>query len=157
MTIFVVRHASARSRSRWSDDDLERPLDDRGRRQADALTLWFADKPVHAVWSSEARRCRDTVAAVARSHGVDLVSRRELTEGARPQDFHELLRGAAAGTGDLVACSHGDLIPDVLGRLLREGMSVRGPRGCEKASIWQLETRGRDITCASYIEPPEVQ
>lgn len=111
---------------------------------------FFTDRPVRAVWSSQAQRCIETVAPIAEIHDVPFAVRSELTEGARPNDLLELLRDEASAEGDLVLCSHGDLIPEVLNRLLREGMAMRGPRGCEKASIWELETRGRDITRGIY-------
>jgi phosphohistidine phosphatase SixA len=154
VALFLVRHASARDRSRWSSDDLERPLDDRGRIQAAAVTTHFATHRVRAVWSSLAIRCVDTVVGVAESHGVELENRIELTEGSRANGWVELLREEAAGHDDLVMCSHGDLIPEVLNRLLREGMAIVGPRGCEKGSVWALETRGRDITRGTYTAAP---
>ena len=51
-------------------------------------------------------------------------------------------------------CSHGDLIPEVLNRLPREGMSVIGGRSCEKGSVWTLEVRGRDIVSGTYTATP---
>ena len=66
----------------------------------------------------------------------------------------ELMRTEALIEGDLVMCSHGDLIPEVLNRLLREGMSVIGGRGCEKGSVWTLEVRGRDIVSGTYTATP---
>ena len=56
--------------------------------------------------------------------------------------------------GDLVLCSHGDLIPEVLDPLLREGMVIIGGRGCEKGSIWSLDARGRDIVSGTYTARP---
>ena len=38
-------------------------------------------------------------------------------QGARPNDLLELMRAEALIEGDLVMCSHGDLIPEVLNRL----------------------------------------
>lgn len=119
-----------------------------------AITAHFADRAVRAVWSSRAVRCVDTVTGVALAHGLEVERRDELTEGARPDAFLELLRAQTMADGDLVLCSHGDLIPEVLNRLLREGMSVIGPRGCEKGSVWELETRGRDITSGRYTAAP---
>ena len=154
MPLFLVRHAHALGRSGWADDDLERPLSDKGRTQAEAVTAFFADRSVRGVASSQAVRCVDTVTATATAHGLDVEIRPELTEGARPNDLLEYLRDAAATDDAMVFCSHGDLIPEVLNRLLREGMVVQGPRGCEKGSIWELETRGRDITRATYTAVP---
>ena len=64
------------------------------------------------------------------------------------------MRAEALIKGDLIMCSHGDLIPEVLNRLLREGMSVIGGRGCEKGSVWTLEVRGRDIVSGTYNATP---
>lgn len=154
VTLYLVRHASALDRSGWGFDDLERPLDDRGRTQADALTRHFADTTLRAVWSSEATRCVETVRGTAEAHGLAVQTRPELTEGASPNVLLELLREEAIADDDLVMCSHGDLIPEVLNRLLRAGMSVLGPRGCEKGSVWALETRGRDIVQGRYTSAP---
>lgn len=109
---------------------------------------------MRAVWSSQAVRCTQTVTGIALVLGLDVDIRRELTEGARPAEALDLLRSEAGGAGDLVVCSHGDLIPEMLNRLLREGMVVRGPRGCEKGSIWVLETDGIRIVRARYVATP---
>jgi phosphohistidine phosphatase SixA len=163
VALFLVRHGSALDRSRWPDDDLERPLDDRGRVQATSITAYLADRHIRRVWSSQATRCVDTVAGLAEAQGVEVEIRRELTEGARPNDLLELLRANGtneangadlSGDADVVMCSHGDLIPEVLNRLLRDGMLVVGPRGCKKGSIWELETRGREITRGVYTSAP---
>ena len=154
MTLHLVRHAAASDRSRWDGDDLERPLDERGRLQAESLADFFADTPIRAVWSSMATRCSQTVAPLAARHERPVELRRELTEGARPNDLLELTRAEALIEGDLVMCSDGDLIPEVLNRLLREGMSVIGGRGCEKGSVWTLEVRGRDIVSGTYTATP---
>ena len=154
MSLFLVRHAAPVDCSGWAFDDLERPLTPRGTEQADRITAHFATHTIRGVWSSQATRCVETVQGLAAAHAVSVEVRRELTEGARPNDLLELLRIQAGGADDLVLCSHGDLIPEILNRLLREGMVVRGARGCEKASIWQLETRGRDITSATYTAAP---
>lgn len=154
VSLYLVRHASALDRSRWGLDDLERPLDSRGAVQADAVTAHFAAHDLRGVWSSQAIRCVDTVAGTADAHGLTPELRAELTEGASPNTLFELLREETSAEGDLVMCSHGDLIPEVLNRLLRQGMSVLGARGCEKGSIWELETRGRDITRGRYTAAP---
>ena len=155
VTIHLVRHASAGLRSAFHDgDDLARPLDERGHGQAEALVDHFGDAPVRAIWSSMATRCVQTVQPLATARGLAIEERRELTEGARSVLLLELLRDQVLLEGDIVMCSHGDLIPEVLNRLLREGMSVIGGRGCEKGSVWSLETRGRDIVSGTYTAAP---
>jgi 8-oxo-dGTP diphosphatase len=157
VTLYLVRHAAAGHRSPFDNDldlDLDRQLNDVGHEQAAALTEFFAQMSVRSVWSSLATRCFQTVRPIAAHHGLEVVPQHFLTEGARPVDFLEALRAESSLKGDLVLCSHGDLIPEVVSRLLREGMTVVGPRGCEKGSVWSLETRGRDIVRASYTARP---
>ena len=154
MTLHLIRHASAGRRGGWAVDDLERPLDDRGRAQAEAVAAHLAEAPLRGVLSSMAVRCVQTVAPLATASGFDVDVRRELTEGARASQVLELLRAEAHLDGDLVLCSHGDLIPEALNRLLHEGTTVVGGRGCAKGSIWSLETRGRDIVRATYVAEP---
>ena len=154
MTLHLIRHASAGSRNSSDCDDFERPLDERGLAQAAALVIWFADLSLRDVWSSPARRCQQTVVPLAAAHGLKVSTCRELTEGVRPADLLALLSTEASLDGDLVMCSHGDVIPEVLNRLLRQGMTVTGPRGCDKGSIWSLETQGQDIVSAVYTAAP---
>ncbi len=154
MTLHLIRHAAAGDRTRSDADDLERPLDERGRLQAAAITTHLEHTPVRAIWSSIATRCVETVTPLAEARQLEVQTTRVLTEGALPVDVLELLREEAAVDGDLVLCSHGDLIPEVLNRLLRDGMAIVGARGCEKGSIWSLETKGRDIIRGNYLATP---
>ncbi len=150
MALHLVRHGSAGSRPHPHGDDLDRPLDQRGLEQAVRLAAHFEAFPVRAVWSSLALRCVDTVRPLAESIELPVETFRELTEGARPINLVEMLRSQAHLDGDLVLCSHGDLIPEVINTLYRDGMAVVGARGCEKGSVWTLHTKGRDIVKATY-------
>lgn len=154
MSLYLVRHASAVGRSRWHDDDLDRPLDERGRAQVPAITAFFTLRRVTTVRSSHALRCVETVQGVADAFGLPIDRRDELTEGARPGDLVDLIRADATAGSPVVLCSHGDLIPEALNRLLRDGMRVIGPRGCEKGSIWELEVTDGTITRGIYTAAP---
>ena len=154
MALHIVRHGSAGSRPYANGDDLDRPLDTRGREQATRIAQYFESAQVRAIWSSIATRCVETLEPLAAAHGIEIATFRELTEGAPPIDLIEMLRSNAHREGDLVMCSHGDLIPEVINALYRDGMSVVGARGCGKGSIWTLHTRGRDILRATYTAKP---
>ncbi|SDO23559.1 8-oxo-dGTP diphosphatase [Nakamurella panacisegetis] len=67
--VLLVRHARAGHRESFDGQDILRPLDAKGRRQAQALVaelLPFGPGPVH---SAPAERCRATVAPLARTLG----------------------------------------------------------------------------------------
>ncbi len=152
--ILLARHASAGDRYRWWGDDVERPLDDRGRIQADALADAYAEAPVTAILTSRAVRCQQTVAPLAQRTGTDPVVHQALFEGD-PAATTELVRELARAGGDLsVLCSHADVIPEVLRDLMVDGMQVGGARGCAVGSVWELDVEQGRITDGRYLAHP---
>ena len=155
MPIYLVRHGHAGSRSAWEGDDRERPLSDKGRRQAAWLVDELGDEKLRRVVSSPYRRCTETVEPLATHVGRDVVADDRLAEGADPQDAAEWLVSLSPKT--VVACSHGDLIPKVLRYLVAGGMAIDGALLDAKGSIWVLDgddTDGRP-TRGRYLEPPK--
>ncbi|HZR95709.1 MAG TPA: histidine phosphatase family protein [Gaiellaceae bacterium] len=116
MTVILLRHASAGKRSRWTGDDRLRPLDERGRRQAELLRGVLLGYGVERVLSSPYVRCTQTVAPL----GFDIVPDERLAEGAALTETLALLEEAAGA----VACTHGDVIVNVIGRELKKGAAV---------------------------------
>jgi len=105
--VLLVRHASAGNREEWPHDDRERPLDERGRRQALELVERLRDYRIEAICSSPARRCVETVEPLARARGLEVELRAELGEDRQDTDGAELVR-ALAGC-DVAVCGHGGL------------------------------------------------
>jgi phosphohistidine phosphatase SixA len=116
MSVIVLRHASAGDRAQWQGDDRLRPLDKRGRKQAERLRDVLLAQGVTRVLSSPYVRCTQTVAPL----GLDIETDDRLAEGASPEGTLELL----AGLDGAVACTHGDVIEALLGRNLRKGGAV---------------------------------
>lgn len=157
MTLYLIRHANAGSRRGWDADDLDRPLSQRGRDQVDHL-MAVLDGSLGAdvqVWSSPALRCVQTVQPVAAAHGTEVVTRPELGEGLDAGRALSLLLDAA-GDADVVACSHGDIIPRAMGLLVADGLHIDGDEGpsmCKKGSMWAIEVaNGRGVTARHH--PP---
>ncbi|HZB50074.1 MAG TPA: NUDIX hydrolase [Mycobacteriales bacterium] len=156
-TVLLVRHGRAGSRASWSGEDLLRPLDAVGRRQAEALRAvlrWFGPHRVH---SAELVRCVSTVAPLAQDLAVPVEAEPGLTEAAFVDDpergIRRIAQIAAAG-GRTVVCSQGGVIPDIVGTLAeRHGVPVRRRRGkppARKGSIWALSFVDGRLTVADY-------
>jgi len=116
LSVILLRHASAGDRSAWDRDDILRPLDKRGRKQASKLRDELRARGVKRVVSSPYVRCMQTVAPL----GLEIVPDERLAEGASERDTRELL----ATLDDAVACTHGDVVENVLGRSLKKGAGV---------------------------------
>ena len=121
-TLILLRHASAGDRGRWNGDDFERPLDERGMRQAEGLVQALARYEIERILASAYVRCIQTVEPLGQSLGLEIEERDELAEGASREDALALvdeLRGEGA-----VLCTHGDIVLGLLGRELKKGESA---------------------------------
>ena len=117
MSVVLLRHASAGDRLEWKGDDRLRPLDPRGRRQAAKLVAPLLELGVKRVLSSSYVRCVQTVEPLAEALGVELELDERLAEGAGRAAALELFENL----DDAVACTHGDIVEEVLGNSLKKG------------------------------------
>lgn len=156
--VLLVRHASAGSRSAWDGDDRLRPLDEKGRLQAEGLVRILSRFEVGDIVSADFVRCVETVQPLADSVGVAIKQDPLLSESGYPnheEDAAELLRGLGGPEVAAVASTQGDVIPDVLRRLATGG-SVHLPDVVEykKGSTWALSFDDGRLIAADYMAPP---
>ncbi|MCU0309682.1 MAG: histidine phosphatase family protein [Acidimicrobiales bacterium] len=151
MPIHVVRHAHAGKRSEWDDDDRLRPLSPRGVAQAAWLADLLAGDGITRVVSSPHTRCVQTVAPLAAALGLEVETSPRLTEGADYDDALAAVMELEADNG--IACSHGDVIPQVLRRLKARSMVVDGPLLDQKGSVWVLDVRDGVARHGRYVPP----
>jgi 8-oxo-dGTP diphosphatase len=151
--VYLVRHAKAGDRARWTEDDRLRPLTRRGRRQADAIVEAFRDRVVERIVTSPFVRCVQTVRPLALERRIALETDDALAEAVSVAATLELLDRVA----DLptVLCSHGDVIPALVEHLAAGGARIATDRDWKKGSTWVLE-RGADgeIARMRYEAPP---
>ena len=82
MTIFLIRHGHAGSRSRWEGPDDQRPLSERGAGQARAVAAELAERGIDLLWSSRYLRCRQTLEPLADRLGLAIEVNDAFTEGS---------------------------------------------------------------------------
>lgn len=139
MAQLLVRHAKAGKRRDWEGDDRLRPLDDKGWRQAEGLVETLSEYPVTRLASSGATRCVQTLEPLAEALGLAIESRRELEEGATPEETIALM----AELGDAAVLStHGDILENLFGE---EG---------QKGSTRVVELRDGVPVVLEYLPPP---
>jgi len=155
-TLLLVRHARAGSRSAWDGDDRDRPLDACGQAQADELVRLLARFDVEAVWSPGLRRCADTVAPFADAFDLP-VREAEVMSWAgyfgHEDEAIELLRSDHLSR-DVVFCSQGEVIPDLLARVAAaDQLDLPRPIVAAKGSTWALTATGGRVLTAEYFAP----
>ena len=119
MIVLLVRHGRAGERSEWEGDDRLRPLDGKGRRQADGLDGLLAGYAIDSIVSSPYVRCTQTVEPLAAERGIDVAEADELAEGAWREDALRLLNRLNGHC--VVLCTHGDVVHELIGEEMKKG------------------------------------
>lgn len=118
-TLVVVRHTSARSRDRWRDDPLARPLSAEGKREATRLRPVLAAYGAHHLHASGALRCVQTLAPYADevSRSITVDHRLDEPRDGGPSKNRPVDEAMAEDTGrkrPVAVCGHRTVIPRML-------------------------------------------
>jgi 8-oxo-dGTP diphosphatase len=153
-TVLVVRHGTAGSKSRFSGDDKMRPLDKKGRGQAEALVGQLSAFGPTDVYAADRVRCHQTVEPLAEELGVIICNEPTLTEEAYA-DNAKRGRRRVLQIADLhrtpVICTQGDVIPDLIAWWCeRDGIRPDKSRN-RKGSTWVLSLADGHLVAADHI------
>jgi phosphohistidine phosphatase SixA len=157
MALYLVRHAVAVSRSNWkgSYEDPRRPLTAKGQRQAKALVRLLGDTDTRRIWSSPAVRCVDSVIPLAETLGLEVHVTEALTEGHGVGKAVDLVHDLSTKKGSSLLCTHGDLVPEILRRLVRAGVVLESELLFAKGSTWELLVEDGRLVSGRYHPPAE--
>jgi phosphohistidine phosphatase SixA len=155
MPIYLVRHAKAGDRAEWEGDDRLRPLTKSGRRQAEELAAWLKKEPIDAILSSSYVRCFQTLEPVAEQRILPIEPRKDLEEGSGGESILRLVQ--AYKGRNVVLCTHGDVVEELLEHLIAQGLVSRTHAQLEKGSTWILDEKNGRITGATYQPAPAGQ
>ena len=128
--MLLMRHASAGERRKSPVEDRARKLDRLGRADARALAAALAAHSIDRIVTSPHARCVQTVAGLARRHGIEVECREELAPGAPRKDVVALL---AELPETALVCTHREVFERIF----------RGEISCEKGGTWLVERKGR--------------
>ena len=156
-TVLVVRHAVAGSKSRYKGDDRARPLDKKGRAQAESLVGLLLAFGATDLYAAPRARCHQTLEPLAEELGVSVADEPTLTEEAYADDraagrtrFAEI----AQADGTPVICTQGKVIPDLIAWWCeRDGVKPDKSRN-RKGSTWVLSVADGVLVAADHIGSP---
>ncbi len=153
-TLFLLRHAAAGDRSKWEGIDAIRPLNKEGRRQAAAITESLRDRGIEKIYTSPHIRCVQTVEPLADAIGAKVIEHDALAEGPDIDGAYDLADQLVGHNA--VLCTHGDVIPAVINRMMWAGLTLESRFYCSKGSIWEVDLEKGRFATARYVPPPTV-
>jgi 8-oxo-dGTP diphosphatase len=153
-TVLIVRHGDAGTKSRYKGDDKNRPLDKRGRAQAESLVGQLLAFGATDPYAAPRARCRQTLEPLAEELGVTIQDEPALTEEAYAEDHdagrHRVLE-IAKSDGTPVICTQGKVIPDLVAWWCdRDGVRPDKSRN-RKGSTWVMSLVGDQLVAADHI------
>lgn len=134
--LILWRHAEAENAGE-NEDDLDRPLTQRGEKQAARMAVWL-DRQLPdglRVLASPARRTEQTAKALGRKYKL----RAELLPGGQPDELLELAQWPRS-RGAVLVVGHQPMLGQTVARLLglrADECSIR------KGAVWWLRHRQR--------------
>ena len=137
MDLMLWRHAEAHD-AELAEDDLQRALTPRGRRQAERMAIWLESQLPQGtrILSSPAVRAEQTVRALGRKYKV----RDALSPGASVQDVLET-SGWPNAKYPVLLVGHQPALGGVIAQLLEmptDSCAIR------KGAVWWLRNRTRE-------------
>lgn len=156
-TVLIVRHGTAGRKARYNGDDTQRPLDKKGRAQAEALTGQLLAFGAAEVYAADRLRCHRTVEPLAAELGVAITNEPSLTEeayAANPKKARRRVIEIAKAGGTPVICTQGRVIPDLIEWwCARDGVRPDKSRN-RKGSTWVLSLSGGRLVAADHMGSP---
>jgi len=156
-TVLIVRHGTAGRKARYKGDDQRRPLDKKGRAQAESLVGQLLAFGASEVYSAPRVRCQQTVAPLAEELGVQIGDEPTLTEeayaldpGAARRRVLEIAAGAEAAVTPVI-CTQGKVIPDLIDWWCRRDKVRPDKSRNRKGSTWVLSLAGDTLVAADHI------
>ncbi len=153
-TLRLLRHTTAGDRSKWAGHDPRRALTKKGRREAEAIANSLRDAGIERILSSPYDRCVQTVEPLAAMIGAEIEVHDSLGEDPDMDVVYALVDSVVGANA--VICSHGDVIPALINRMMWAGLSLSSRFFCSKGSIWEVDVEGGKFTTGRYIPPPDV-
>ncbi len=127
--VIALRHAKALSRGDWDGPDAERPLTDRGLRQAESIVGPLRAFGVRRIVTSDAVRCVQTVKPLTKALERKAVKTAKISQEAwedGQDDLRSVIGRRVRSGKPAVVCSHGPVLPGILSEIALATGTIQG-------------------------------
>ena len=157
--LIMLRHAKALERTEWQGEDEDRPLQLVGQLQAKRMLSLYQVFGVDEIHTSDAVRCLDTVAQMAKALQItpvitDAVS--EYTYKKNKEKSIDYAKELIKKNKQVILCSHNPVLPRMMGKLTRKIDFEYPDNKLLPAEAWVLFHNKKEVLQIDRVAAPNV-
>lgn len=157
--IVLLRHARALRREEWEGDDGDRPLDNKGQRQAKRMHSIYQNYGITEIHTSDAQRCIETIESMAKSLKLIPIYSRDLSEYGYEKDKEaplDYVWTLLKPDLNVVVCSHNPILPKLVKKLIGKKNFKKIEVDLLPGEAFILHHRDGEVVAVDWIEAPAV-
>lgn len=155
--LILLRHGKAIAREEWSGDDGDRPLAQLGQIQSMRMLAKYLPYAITEIHTSDAVRCYETVAPMARSLSLDMFYWTELSEYAFEKDKKaaiNVVNDIIDSEVNAIVCGHNPVIPGIVAKFIGKKSFKQLDHGLMPGESFILHHRDGEIIAIDWMEAP---
>jgi 8-oxo-dGTP diphosphatase len=148
-------------RSEWTGDDDDRPLEGIGQVQAQRMLSIYQAYGLTEIHTSDAIRCFDTVAGLARALGIEMAVTHHLSETTFKKNKEKALdyaKDLAESVGEkkqsVLLCSHNPILPRMLEKITKKSDLELPEEKLQPGDAWVVHIRKKKVYQIDVIKAP---
>jgi 8-oxo-dGTP diphosphatase len=156
--LILLRHGKAISREEWEGDDGDRPLAQLGQIQSMRMLARYFPFAITEIHTSDAVRCYETVAPMARSLSLDMIYWTELSEYAFGKDKKaaiNVVNDIIESEAHAIVCGHNPVIPAIVAKFMGKKNFKELDRGLMPGEAFILHHRDGEVVAIDWVPAPE--
>ncbi len=121
--LIMLRHAKALQREEWQGEDEDRPLDILGQQQARRIHSIYQVYGLEQIHTSDAVRCLDTIAQLARIDGLTPIITSAVSEYTWKKNKDKAIdyaKDLIKNNEQILLCSHNPVLPRMMEKLTKK-------------------------------------
>ncbi len=157
--IVLLRHAKALRREEWEGDDGDRPLDNKGQRQAKRMHSIYQNYGITEIHTSDAQRCIESIEPMAKSLKLIPIYSRDLSEYGYEKDKEaplDYVWTLLKPDLNVVVCSHNPILPKLVKKLIGKKNFKKIEMDLLPGEAFILHHRDGEVVAVDWIEAPAV-
>ena len=156
--LVLLRHGKAIAREEWEGDDGDRPLAQLGQLQSMRMLAKYLPFAITEIHTSDAVRCYETVAPMARSLKLDMFYWSELSEYAYEKDKKaaiNVVNDIIESEAHAIVCGHNPVIPGIVAKFIGKKNFKELDHGLMPGEAFILHHRDGEVIAIDWMPAPE--